>query len=316
MAKVYSQPVRRRLRGKLTKCFYVRERDTLTGRRRWVNTHRANVQDAKKRKRTLERADDEGKADQVNLALGDAVAQWLATKKAKLTPKGYETYEDYGDSWLEFFPESAPVRSITSRQIERFFLGRASEVSGCTLNKIRMCLRQFFRWCQDHKLIDDSNVVTVGRFAQEEHDPRALSREEQAALLRACRKSYRVEAVGFRNAGGKDGGKKTKKARKWRQEKIPPSWLYPIVRVGLATGLRLGNLVGLLHSDVDLAQERIRIPARRMKAKRDFALPLDRETVEFLRRLRETSGSVRVFACPDRGAVRERPPRRGARRPA
>lgn len=57
-----------------------------------------------------------------------------------------------------------------------------------------------------------------------------------------------------------------------------------LVRLILATGLRIGAAAGLRWDEVDLEAAKLTIPAARMKGKRDHSLPLGPLTVAMLRR--------------------------------
>lgn len=302
--RLYSKPRKRTIRGKPSKYWYVRERDSVTGSRRWINTGTEDKEAAAEYRRTLELADRRGEQPEENSLFADAVRRWLQMKKSRMTPAGYRAYASYAKGWIDFFPARASVRAITPRHVERYFVHRALEVSEATRNKERMYLRQFFRWAHDHNLTSDPDPVrAVAKFKEQQRDIRALSPEEQTRLLDACRRKYRPKVEGIRNAGGQDGGKKTASKSKWRQTHRPPSWLYPLVRLALATGLRLGSLCALTWKDVDLRKARLRLDAKRMKARRDFLIPLDADTVAFLRGLKKKAASVRVLELPDERAI-------------
>ena len=73
----------------------------------------------------------------------------------------------------------------------------------------RQALRQFFKWARQRGWSPEDPTATIRRFKVEEREIRILSEAEEKALLEACREPYKSEAKGKRNAGGRDGGKRT-----------------------------------------------------------------------------------------------------------
>ena len=312
--RTYGDPVRRKIRGKATRCYYLQEYDATTRRQRWVNTHATSMEAARTFRRTMEVRDASDTPEKKDRAIGEALAAWLDLKSTTMTPAGLAVYEGYSGRWTGFFGKAAVLREITPQHVEDYFRRRAltprrakgkkKATSPTTLNKERRAMKQFFRWASGHGFVDEADPVrTVGAFQQEEREIRALSQEEQESLLRACREPYKVKALTFRNAGGTAGGSRTKDKTEWEQTKTPPAWLAPLVRLALATGLRQGNLLDLRWGDVDLEHGEIKIPARRMKKRRDFRLPLDADTVAFLRDLRGDATTMMVLDLPDRRVV-------------
>jgi len=309
--KTYSKPTRRKLHGKSSTHYYVRERDTVTGNRRWINTGKTSLEAATTYRRTLELNDATAGPTKRDRTLGAALEDWLELKATKMTPRGLRVYEGYRDRWKAYLGADAVLRELAPQHVEDYFRRRASTgarvgkrkpraVSPTTLNKERRCMRQFFRWAHGHGYVDEADPVrTVEPYAEEEREPRALSPEEQERLLVACREPYKAKVVALRNAGGIEGGKRTKDKREWEQTHTPPPWLEPLVRLAIWTGLRYGNLAALRWCDVDLEAAEIRISAKRMKKRRDFRLPIDARTVEFLEELRRDADEGRVVKLAD-----------------
>jgi len=296
LMKTYSAPKRRKIRGELSRYYYVREYDTVTRAQRWINTGKASLDAARKYRKRIETLEAEGKTPAQNLSFTKAVDRWLATKKPRMSAGGYRAYEVYAKSWKDSIVGS--VREVEPRHVQRYFDARILKVSCATLNKERSYLKQFFEWAIDNELVAGRNPVRIKRYEEEEREIRALAADEQERLLAACRDEYKAKVVGFRNAGGVEGRQKTTDKRKWEQTHRPPLWLEPTVRLALWTGLRLGNLLGLRWSDIDLDGGEIRIPAKRMKKRREFRIPLDARTVAFLRKQRRRSKSMSVLGLP------------------
>lgn len=304
--KTFSRrPVKRKLHGKASTHYYTRETCTVTGQRRWRNTGKTALEAAREQVRAWERAEALGQAEQDNARFADAVERWLELKRSTMTDRGHLTYTGYGARWCEYIPEKARVRDVTPELVERYFVHRgANGVSASTRNKERTVLKAFFRWAHDHRLTNDRDPVrTVKKFKEEQRAIRALTDREKEKLLRACTEKYKAAAKGVRNAGARVGRKKTGDKREWKQTYTPPAWLAPLVRLGLATGLRLGNLAALTWHEVDFRRRRLVIPAKKMKARRDLVLPLDDDTLTLLEELHESATSVRVLELPDHRAI-------------
>jgi integrase len=302
--KSFSKPVRRKIRGAPSRNFYSRVRDAATGRRRWMNLNVTSLKAAAERIKVLELADARGEKPQRDMLLHEAIDGWLSLKKGTMTQRGLEGYGCHVKAWKAFFSSTANVRDVEPRDVERYFLHRGREVSNMTLNKERVTLRAFFRWTAQHGLKDDMDPLrTTPRFKEQRRAIRALSPEEQARLLKACAERYSVTVVARRNAGGREGKKRTEKESTWEQNHAPPPWVAPVVRIALASGLRLGNIETLAWNDVDFARREIRIAPQRMKARREFVLPLDQATVDFLAQLKGSATSTRVFPGIDRRAL-------------
>jgi len=299
--RTYGDPVRRKIRGKRSKTFYIQEYDGVTKRQRWVNTHATSLEAARRFRRRLEITDAEGGRPKEESRFVDAVDRWLEMKRHRMTEEGHRTYSAYAKHWKKFVGASVLVRNVEPRHVSEYFSRRSLDVSNSTLNKERSYLRQFFRWAFDNRLTDDADPVrSVARYQEEDREIRALDADEQKRLLSVCREPYKAKVVALRNAGGIEGGKRTEKKSEWEQSQTPPPWLEPLVRLALWTGLRYGNLAKLQWSGVDLEEGEIKIAARDMKKRRFFRLPLDRRTVEYLRELHANAEALSVLNLPHR----------------
>ena len=223
--RTYGDPVRRKIRGKRSKTFYVQEYDGVTKRQRWVNTHATSLEAARLFRRRLEITDAEGGRPKEESRFVDAVDRWLELKKHRMTEDGHRTYSAYAKHWKKFIGASVLVRNVEPRHVSDYFSRRSIDVSNSTLNKERSYLKQFFRWAFDNRLTDDADPVrAVARYQEEDREIRALDAEEQNRLLAACREPYQAKVVALRNAGGTEGGKRTKKKSEWEQNQTPPPW--------------------------------------------------------------------------------------------
>lgn len=119
----------------------------------------------------------------------------------------------------------------------------------------RAHLRWFFKWAHEEGLIGANPALALKPVRVERPEPRSLTDEEIAALRAVWGRESNVVVASA-------------------------------MELALETGLRLGNVVSLEWSEVDLARGWISIPAARMKGRRDFSAPLSARAVEILKACR------------------------------
>lgn len=305
-----SPPVRRTIRGKPSKHWYCQVYDPATGKQRWVSTGKTNRKAAVAARTQIEKR---GFRSTDNALLFAALSIWLDLKRPQMSAGGHYAYRTRVDRWKRHFPSHLTCRQVTVTHIEGYFRERAEDlvgsekkprkVSGSTLNKERRQFGQFFRWAMGRGLCDENPAAGIGKFGETRHEIRSLDPDECRELLRACRDEYTIEAAAVRNAGGRRGGKKTRKRSKWTQTFTPPAWLHPLVFLGVKTGLRYGNLASLEWGDVDLRKGEIRLSPARTKTREGLTIPIDGETVELLKELKVDAASLNVLNLPERGNV-------------
>lgn len=173
------------------------------------------------------------------------------------------------------------VGDVTLDHIEALFLREWAHLKGRTLINYVERLRKFWRWAVNHGYatvnpFDRFDVPTTWREQMNagKYKGIALTHEQCQRFLRACKDPYK-----------RDVRREDYKPGAWRVEFQPPSRLYSLVLLGLRTGLRFGNLVGLTWRQLNLADGIVEIAADSMKAKRPFRAPLHAEVVAHLRGL-------------------------------
>ena len=117
---------------------------------------------------------------------------------------------------------------------------------------------------------------------------RTLTPGEEKRLLEACRELYEVDARGRRNAGGRNGRKRTKDKREWTQLKNPPDYLYGVTLTAMRCGLRRGTILKIRWKEVDFKKKQWRIPGEFMKTAREYAAPMPESVVAMLKEYRQT----------------------------
>ena len=81
----------------------------------------------------------------------------------------------------------------------------------------------------------------------------------------------------------------------------PWAWLHPLVVVGLNTGMRLGELVTLEKKQIDF--QRAIVNLKDTKSGRDEIVSLNKQSLDILRDLCQTTAGERVFDIGKRGRI-------------
>jgi len=90
---------------------------------------------------------------------------------------------------------------------------------------------------------------------------------EQQRLLDACRGIFDKQDPGRKFLHSRPGQRRGVSA-------VPPEYLYPLVFLGLRTGLRLGDLLHLEWRHIDFVRQRIIIPGVEVRTLTDIDIPL------------------------------------------
>lgn len=140
-------------------------------------------------------------------------------------------------------------------------------------NRCLASLKTFFRWAKREGYVNDDPTDTIDRPAPERVRRRVLSLDEVAQVWHA------LEATPM------------------------PEVMQLAVRFMLLTGVRRGEALGAMWSEVDWRTGIWCVPASRMKAGREFVVPLSTAALAVLRRAKEVSPDVPgfVFASPATG---------------
>jgi integrase len=159
-----------------------------------------------------------------------------------------------------------------------------------TLRREVAYLRAFFKWCIAHEFCGTNPATSLPSYpsvaTRESH---ALRGPEIARLLAGCRDAYTVRVE-------RDGVV-------WAVEQRPPAWLYPVVLTAVRTLLRMGAILSLRWSDVDLERRVISIQARNQKNRKFHTVPIAEDLHAWL--LDHTRGPEDLVHpdAPDRVAV-------------
>jgi integrase len=151
-------------------------------------------------------------------------AEHLAKQKPRISPAGFQRESDIIRLHLEpFFTGSlADIRHAT---IQKYVTAREADASASTVCKELNIIKGIFRFAVAAEYLPSSPASEVRGPKVRTAEQSYLKTEEFAALLGAC-----------------------------------PAWVRPLVCFGLATGIRLGNIITLEWGNVDLKNRSLTLP--------------------------------------------------------
>ena len=193
----------------------------------------------------------------------DAVEVFVASLRQRSVP--VNTIKSYGHD-LRLFVQSVPpeLPAVTPEAIERFLVGDG-HLSLATRRRRYSTLCTFYRWLIRHEIVKLNPMERLDPIEQVEREPRPLQPETVTKILQAIPASNLRDRALF-------------------------TLLYE-------TGIRIGEALGLLVTEVDLTQddEKIRVFGKGQR-ERTVMLTAAPESIRLLRRhlkqSRITSGSV------------------------
>jgi len=160
----------------------------------------------------------------------------------------------------KFFGKDFILNNLSKSHVSKYINSRRDEgVSDKTINKELSLLSTAIKHARENWDWDLSNPVSGKRLTELEGSYRFLSYEEAQAL---------IQSADGRLAG--DQGNST-------------PYLRDFIILGLHTGCRSGELLGLEWNRVDLKNNRIRLEAEHTKTKKARTLPLNRDARQALR---------------------------------
>ena len=157
--------------------------------------------------------------------------QWLAARKAEISPGTHRHYEDAVTKFLDFLGPQAQrsIEDVTRTQVSAFRDAQLSRTAAATANATLKTVRRIFRAARmdGHLLQDPSEgVKTVKNRASSDRRPFTL--DELRAVLAVANDEWQS-----------------------------------LIKFGIYTGQRLGDLASLTWSQIDLSRDEIRLTARK-----------------------------------------------------
>jgi len=228
------------------------------------------------RRRELEESYNQIKRRTLPPTLDRAGSDWLEAEKPHLAERTYEIYEVAYRCHLKPELGSLLLCDIDASEIAAYQAKRKTEkASARTLNKELQVLRQILK---RHKMW--ANLQGDVKFEREHNDVgRALSREEEQALLHACG---------------------------------PNALLAAVVTLALNTALRKNEIRTLRWNQIDFEKRTVTVGRAKTQAGTGRLIPLNQPAIEALAkwagRLVEANPDDYVFpACEAAGIEREHP---------
>jgi integrase len=180
------------------------------------------------------------------------------------------------------------VRSITEENIRCYLAGLVQK--GHPEREVRRekgLLQSFYRWACRCGWADQDPTLRLRSLPHlPTPRPTVWTGVEQRRLLEACSVNRPVSTKsGATGTEGKVGGAGQHGNDSQTASSFPPPYLYPLVLVGLRTGLRFGNLLNLEWRHVDFSNNRIVLSAAQVKTGRPVEVPLSVDACWVLREL-------------------------------
>lgn len=177
----------------------------------------------------------------------------------------------------------ALVQHVEQRHVEKF-LNR--DLSAATRHTYHTRLKAFFAWCIDQGMTKENPVRRVPKPKLKRKEKQFLTRQQYERLLRCIE----ADATMLESGVVKQASLKPGEVR----------WLADVVRLGIGTGLRLGELTSLRWSAVDLDSHLVTVRNTDdfiTKSGHERRIPVEGEALDVLQRLHaerdsETDGYV------------------------
>jgi integrase len=175
--------------------------------------------------------------------------EYLQFSKAHKTAHSYRRDQVSIKNLLESL-SGHRVSKISAHEIERYKNARRKKVSAATVNRELSCIKHMFNKAVQWNYLPENPLQAVAKFKEPPGRVRYLSEDEIGRLLNCCASSLR-----------------------------------PIIVMALNTGMRKGEIMNLLWSDVDLKNRLILV--RNSKNNESRHVPINDTLYSELNKLRE-----------------------------
>jgi site-specific recombinase XerD len=197
------------------------------------------------------------------------ITSWMLSlhSKADSTRK---LYREVMTRYAKTLPEGVSLVDVTKQDLERYFNElKAGGLSQTSLRSKWIAFRAFYRWAAEEDEVDPNPMLGIKVEPGHSPPPEFPPDEDIAAVLKVC----------------------TGKGLWERRDTA-------MLRLGLATGMRVSELVGLELGDIDLVQRVARI--RRGKGGKPRFARFDAETGAALDRYIRARAKHKIAATTDR----------------
>jgi len=217
--------------------------------------------------------------------LQETIDQFLSDK-SHLRPRTQDTYAGILRRFREQMPPGSMLQDVELDDLKQYI--RASDITSATQHKRFRHLRTFFNWAVDNDWLESSPLDDMTPPKKEEKEKAFLRPEDVKALL----STIETHILEVRDVSGR----------------IPDlEWLYRMIQVAVATGLRRGELVALQWEDVNLANRSIHVRHRgdfRTKGNSERRVPIRGGAEEALVQMHAPGISGPVFTDRDGEPIR------------
>jgi integrase len=208
--------------------------------------------------------------------LKEAEAEFIDSKDT-LRERTLDTYRGILRRFREELPPGIMLQDVTADDLAAYI--RAPKITNATRRKRYRHLQAFFNWTAENLDLQENPIDGVARPKKEQKEKAFLSPEDVKKLL----STIETHILETRDALGNSPDL---------------GWLYHMIRVAVATGLRRGELVALQWEDVDFESRRLHTRHRgdfRTKGNRERLVPFRGGAEEALVKMRpgpDASGPV------------------------
>jgi len=176
------------------------------------------------------------------------------------------------------FKEDTPIKSLTSDILINCLEKLEIENKLETLKRIRGIILEFLKFLYSEDLLSDPIIITKLELKNFKKNSKNKIRNLPAILKE------------------KDIKKLYNKCLDYNRRDIARH----AILFSFHTAQRQGNIINALWSEFDFEEKLWRIPKEKMKVKRDHILPLSKEVIEILQKIKDLDyNSIYVFASPD-----------------
>ncbi len=230
--------------------------------------------------------------------------EWIDSPEIQVRQPTYDSYHNTLFNIIAPAFEKCNIRKINQVtpadiRVVMKVLGKRKDgtsLSGRTMVKRLSLLKRIFSWAVDNQYLKDSPVKFIAPkiWRKQIRDSRyrgiALSEEESRRLLIACKQALKI------NIECKRGLRKDKS---WIQENQPKDFLFLFCLLGLSTGLRRSNLIGLRwkHLKNDLTE--IDLPGGEIKTGNRLHIPVSSEVTHHLKKHLQKQSEKKVPSGDD-----------------
>ena len=219
------------------------------------------------------------------IPLSDAIDDFLDAK-SHLRPRTQDTYAGILRRFRKEMPPGSMLQDVVSDDLKRYI--RASDITSATQHKRFRHLRAFFNWAVENDRLESNPLDDMTPPKKEEKEKAFLRPKDVKKLL----STIETHVLETRDALGQISDLK---------------WLYRMIQVAVATGLRRGELVALQWADVNLEDRSIHVRHRgdfRTKGNAERRVPIRGDAEEALAQMHEPEISGPVFTDRDGEPIR------------